>query len=250
MLTHTQAYGRHKNSNQNELDVVLLLCHAIPALKAYMKAVDAGNPKKIPDPDHFQVPQPHSRLKAIIPRYRKVIGRMLFIASFSYFEAYFKDVVAELFSFHGSATAWAENAKRRSAAAVVPAEASDFLAEPMKKAKQEKYRKHIHALEQDPKFQFPSERLAAFGVLKLEENLGDLRAVDIEMMATRALGVPVVADEWVEFQKLRDRRNNIAHGRADEVDLVEAIAASKHLGSLAKAIDTHVVQHLMLLECV
>src|SRR5262245_8434896 len=140
MMNHTDAYGRFRVAIQSEFDAILLFSHAIPALKAYMKAVDAGEPGKIPDPDHFEKPQPHSRLKNIIPRYRKVLGRMLFLSSFSYFEAYFKDMIREVIAFHGGKEKWQHVASKRSMASMIDSPEVGSLREPMKLRLRERYR--------------------------------------------------------------------------------------------------------------
>ena len=212
-----------------------------------MKAVEQGAAPKLPDPDHFQVPQPHARLKGIIPRYRKVLGRMLFLASFSYFEAYFNDVVAEVLAFHGGEDAWADTARHRTAAAQESPLARP-LREPKKPNYSAKYQKAIRAVQQERTFRFPSERLASFGVQRLAQDMKELRAVDIPLIARHALGLPAVADEWEKFQQFRDQRNEIAHGRADEVDLEAAIQAAQHLTTIIRRLDSHIVRHFMLLE--
>lgn len=73
----------------------------MPALNAYIKAVEKGSAQKIPNPDHFGQPGDHIRLKQIKESYKDSLGRFLLISTFSHFEAYIQDVVGEIFDFHG-----------------------------------------------------------------------------------------------------------------------------------------------------
>ncbi|EKO5201071.1 hypothetical protein P0J05_004152, partial [Vibrio vulnificus] len=58
MITNTKAFEVLKGQIQSTLDFSVLCCQAVPALNAYMKAVDKGAAKKLPDADHFQKSEP------------------------------------------------------------------------------------------------------------------------------------------------------------------------------------------------
>lgn len=249
MISNSKAYAELKRNHQNDAEFILLVCHAVPALNGYIKAVEGKSVPKLPDPDHFQEPQPTERLKALMPRYRKVAGRVMFLASFSYFEAYFMDLVDELVAFHGGMDEWTKTAAEKTRSRTsqkVPA--ARVLREPVKRSHLDKYQKAIKELSGNPGFRFPSELLATFGVFRLCRDSGEMRAKDIEEIATYALGIQIASERWTEFHKLRDQRNEIAHGRLKEMDLKNAINATKFLFALAKDIDRQTVDNFMLIE--
>jgi len=65
MLINTSSYLLLRSYIQESLDYAYLTCHAVPALNAYMKAVERVSSDKIPNPDHFGQPGDHNRLKEI-----------------------------------------------------------------------------------------------------------------------------------------------------------------------------------------
>ena len=101
MIDCSNAYKKLREQTQDSLDFILLCCHAVPALKGYIKAVKKGSADKLPDPDYFGGLADYERLMQSVPSYRKVLGRFLILSSFSYFEAYFSNVLKEIFEFHG-----------------------------------------------------------------------------------------------------------------------------------------------------
>lgn len=247
-MTHSKAYERLKQSHQYDIEIVILFCHAVPSLKAYMKAVEGGEAPKLPNPDHFQTPQPHTRIKSIIPRYKKVIGRMMFLATFSYFEAYIKSLLQEVVEFHGGKDLWAGATRRKLMSRHQDHPLAKGLREPKKGAAGSKYHSLINALTASQTFRFPSEHFAAYGILRLTDSIKEMRAADISKLVGEGLGVPITKEDWDEFEKYRDQRNEIAHGDPKEVDIKETINVAKKLFEIAKAIDQYVVKYLMVIE--
>jgi hypothetical protein len=249
MKTYSNAYRELKRNYQNDAEFLVLICHAVPALKAYMKYVEGTPNQKLPDPDHFQKPQPTARLKGLAMRYRKIAGRVMFLASFAYFEAYFIDLLKELIAFHGGIENWLTAAQERTARKKpAPDAAARRLREPAKHGQSQRYEGLIEELSQDVSFRFPSERFCAYGIHKLAQSVKDLKASQIAEVATFALGVSIPPERWQEYEQLRDQRNKIAHGRLTDMDLTEALNASRVLFELARQIDHHTVTTLMLLE--
>lgn len=252
MIENSESYKKLKAQIQDSIDFVLLSCHAVPALKGYMKAVDKGGAAKIPDPDIFACPADHSRLMEIAPRYRKMLGRFLILSSFSFFEAYITDVFTEIFDFQGEQDKFLERATLKRSQTISAADANveamiKKLREKPKKGKQKKYTA-AHEILSAKGYRFPTDLFATYGILRLQEQLKDLRAVQIPDIVQGALGLTMAQSDVEDFHRIRELRNNVAHGKVTEVDLSRAIDDNRLLRSLAVKIDAHVVKHFFVLE--
>ena len=253
MIDSTNAFKKLKEQIQESIDFVILCCHAVPALKGYIKAVDKGSAQKIPDPDYFGGSVQHKRLKAISPSYRKILGKFLILSSFSYFEAFVKDVMKEIFEFHSDANLLdLAIEKRDKTIALVSINASTEnnvrkLRERMIPSKVEKYVKINTELKSNG-YRFPSDHFSAYGILRLWEQIEEMRAVQIPKIIQEALGLSWTDDEITNFHRIRDLRNNIAHGVLKEVDLSAAIDDNRFLRNLAIKVDKHIVKHFFIIE--
>lgn len=254
MITNTKAFEVLKGQIQSTLDFSVLCCQAVPALNAYMKAVDKGAAKKLPDADHFQKSEPNfEQLKAYIPDYRKNLGKLLFINTFSYFEAYFKSLIKEVLDFHGEQDNFVNISLEKQSQHMEYAKDKDVrksankLREYKKKTEKLKYSKHIKQLEHTD-FRFPSELFATFGIMELGNNYRKLKASQIPHVAQWCFGVSLTEEEIETFSDLRELRNDVAHGVVTQLDFNKANQANRFLRQLAIKIDKHVVEHFLLIE--
>jgi hypothetical protein len=253
MIDSSDAYKKLKRQIQDSLDYVLLSCHAVPALKGYIKAVEKGSAHKIPNPDYFGTPTDYERLRQIVPSYRRILGRFLILSSFSYFEAYITDVLKEIFDFHGGEEVFSQMAIEKREAGFVMTTSQDVeelakkLREPPKKGKQEKYAK-LNAMLGSMDYMFPTDLFAVYGICELQKHLKEFRSYQIPDILHTALGVRM-SDGYVEnFHRIRNLRNDIAHGKVSEVNLRKAIEDNKFLRSLAVEIDSHIIKHFFVVE--
>lgn len=251
MISHTKAYVNLKLQNQESIDFALLTCQAVPALKAYMKAVKKGSAPKLPDPDHFEGEQDFDRFQAIIPNYRKKLGKLLAISFFSYFEAYVKEVIAELFDFHGGYSSLIERAtgKRNNffVGEVSKKKEANLLREYADKKKKQKYQKQIKDLENFG-YMFPSELFSVFGLIELEGQSSNFKSVEIPTLLSRCFGISFTEDEDKKFGQYRTLRNDIAHGNVKDVDLSNAFDVGEFFRTLALKIDKHLLQYFFIIE--
>ena len=253
MITNSNAFFILKQQIQSSIDFSVLCCHAVPALNAYIKAVENGVAKKLPDADHFKGDPNFEQLREYIPEYRRNLGKLMFINSFSYFEAYFKSLISEVLNFHGGKDAFVDRAQKRQHQHLVFAEnketrtAANKLREYAKPSHRLKYVKYTKEIEHTD-FRFPSELFAAFGIVELGTNYSDLKASQIPHVAKLCFGVELTESEISTFSSYRDLRNNVAHGKTLSIEFNEANSANKFLRALALKIDRHVVKHFLVVE--
>ncbi|MCB9683439.1 MAG: hypothetical protein H6735_00195 [Alphaproteobacteria bacterium] len=249
MLAHSNAYVTLRRNAQDTINFAVLTCHAVPALNAYMKAVEARAAPKLPDSDHFTVVQSHDKLRAFKSAYKKTLGRFVLLSSFSHFEAYVKDVGQEVCAFHGD---WAGSIRARNYESL--ASNSPEVERARKRLMERRkagYEQRYAGLQRDlllRNFRFPSDLIASFGISALMTRLGELRASGIPDLLRDAFMFDLTEDERKEFDRLRDLRNDVAHGNVQEVDLSVAMDGNAFLRDLAKRIDQHMVRHFMVLE--
>ena len=101
MIPHTKAFTVLKREAQQVFDFAIVVTHAVPALKKALKGFEPGD--VIPfQPDHFDArPIAIDKVKQNAKQYKALLSRYLFLSSFSFFEAYFRDVLNEIITFHG-----------------------------------------------------------------------------------------------------------------------------------------------------
>lgn len=255
MISNSKSFELLKGQIQSTLDFSVLCCQAIPALNAYMKAVEKGRADKLPDADHFKGEPNFEQLKGFIPEYRKNLGKLMFISSFSYFEAYFKALIEEVLNFHNGQTCFVELSLNRQAKHMhyaeqdAPKKSANKLREYAKKGKELKYAKHVKELD-NTYFRFPSELFSTFGIVELGNNYRDLKASQIPHVARWCFGVELTEDEIGQFSNLRDLRNRVAHGKVTQIEFNEANSANQFLRDLAIKIDKHVIKHFLIIETI
>lgn len=248
MRTYSTSYLILKEQVQHSINFVVLVCHAVPSLKGYMKAVEHDSAPKLPTTDHFLKSLPHTDLRLIATRYKKTLGRFLFLSSFAYFESYCKSLIEEIIEFHGGVTRF-EKAREPEPFLGANAEAKRRrLQEPRKAQKSAKYKK-IGAELRSLGYVFPSEVFAAFGALQLAAEVKEVRASKIPDLMERALGLVWTDTQKGNFSRLREYRNKIAHGDSTfEVELSEAMNYNNMLRKLAITIDQAAVRRFMIVE--
>lgn len=252
MITNTDAYLRLKEQAQENIDFALLVCHAVPALNAYMKAVDKKAAPALPKPDYFRPPQTHARLRALKASYRKLLGRTLLLSSFSCFEYYIKNSIQEILNFHGGKDHLVELLKGRNLASIksTNAELEKLRAIINKPRRARDRQRQIQAQTRlnELGFRFPSDLLAGYGARQFSIALSDLRAADIPAFLEEGLLFQMTDVQKETFGKLRTLRNGIAHGDKVVVELSDAVAANSFFRDLAKLVDAHLVRNFLVIE--
>lgn len=252
MIESSEAHKRLKDQIQDSFDFLVLCCHAVPALNAYIKAVKKGGADKLPDPDYFTEVERHERLQHITPGYKKVLGKFLMLSSFSYFEAYIFDLLKEIFKFHGGKEGFLELAKKKrdiifSSSDPKIEDMVRKLREKPKKGKKEKYAKLNRELSQTS-YKFPSDLFAVYAIDFIKGQLNNLKAAQIPQLLQDLLGFNMTDDDEKSFMKMIFQRNKIAHGENIQLELKEALATNEFLRNLAIRIDKHVIKHFFVIE--
>lgn len=254
MIPHTKAFKRLKDEAQAVFNFAIVVCYAVPSLKAMLKAVSPS--AELPfAPDHFDSrPISTDKVRAHTKEYKKVLSRYIFLSSFSFFEAYVLDLLKEIIEFHGQDELLRKHELIRNAALSSPdmEKARNKLREyrvPKNMGAYSSYGKRLAA----EGFVFPSAVLARRGLEQLiEMATGDyIKAVEIPNLIESVLQLPLdPKDERERFHGYRGMRNDIAHGRANAASfhLGMAIEANNFLRNLALKVDKHVVENLLLVE--
>ena len=99
MIPNTQSFIRLRKEQQNVLNFIVLICHAVPNLRKTIKGVNAEIPKYgIAKPFYFNQ-ESLDTLESYSRHYKINIAKYALISIFSFFESYFKSVVEELIEF-------------------------------------------------------------------------------------------------------------------------------------------------------
>jgi hypothetical protein len=85
--------------------------------------------------------------------------------------------------------------------------------------------------------------LANYGIKSLIEDAAKLKAVHIPDLLQSAFGVPLTPKDVEQFNKIREERNNVAHGSAGALDMRKVTAMSIFLRKLAFTTADHLSEH-------
>lgn len=254
MIPHTKAFKTLKDEAQRVFDFAIVVTYAVPALKAALKGLQPAAPLPF-TPDHFDpVRIPTDKVRFHAQEYKELLSRYIFLSSFSFFEAYFHDIIKEIIAFHTS-EAILERASLAPNLALTDKEAKKSkrkLQEYAVPGNRDGYISHGRKLAARG-FRFPSTLLSQYGLRRLLDLAqGDyIKAADIPGLAQDVLQLALEEKTEAEpFHNYRDIRNKIAHGRASAaaLHLAKAVEANNFLRNLALKIDRHVVEHYLLVE--
>ncbi|RYY76244.1 MAG: hypothetical protein EOO52_01625 [Gammaproteobacteria bacterium] len=253
MFSNTEAFLRLREQTQAVLDFTVLISNSVPLLKMTMKNIDKSVVgAKLANPDYFKGDQNLDQLKSFAVKYKENLSKYILLSNFSYFEVYVVDAIEEMFNFHGGTDQLIEDARKRCQKHVNPSDQSIIknrskLQDSYKNKNKEKYQKYTRLLQAN-NFKFPSELLSAYGVQKLSENLSNLKSVGIPELLIDGLHFPITDNEVVEFHKIRDIRNSIAHGKRKTFDVPSAMKHNNFLRGLSVRLDQHLVKNYFVIE--
>lgn len=176
------------------------------------------------------------------------------LSTFSFFEAYIKDVLNEMLAFHGGAEALSQQASAREAAFIAsqPDGTDPRLRKLRKPAPTDAMRrfserKLIERLGQSG-YRFPSELLAPFGVRTLARQLLNLKASAIPAILIEGLHVPLDRRHVDAFDQIRVARNKAAHGKPTTLRLFEVSAMNDVLREIATSTEDHLIKYFFVRE--
>jgi hypothetical protein len=257
MIHHTNAYLVLRTETQKTIDFVVLICHGMPALKAYMKAVEHEKAPKLPTPDYFESLRSHGELRKYITEYKKTLGNFVVLTCWAYFETYIKSVAQEIIDFHGFSSksqtiSWLDSTTSLNRRSMLNADhdtqaTKKLLREPFKKAQQQRYSKHHKHLQQHG-YRYPRDLLSSLGIQSIEQRLRVFRAAHIPDLLKDAFLFDLSEADNAELSRIRGIRNNIAHGQAGAVDLSAALRINEFLRNTAVSVDNHLCEHFMVIE--
>lgn len=254
MIPHTKSFKRLKDEIQTVLDFAIVVSYAVPSLKIVLGQLGENDPLPF-SPDHFDSrPIPTKKVRSNLAGYKEALSRHIFLSSFSYFEAYFVDVLKEVIDFHTKEHLFLKHSlsKNKLINDKDSLRSIKKLREYPVSANKDSYLNNGRKLAASG-FVFPSSVLARHGLMKLVEDAKSekIKSVDIPSLVESVFQLeldPVV--EKKKFDDFRKMRNSIAHGRPKKASLhlAKAIEANNFLRNLALKIDSHVVHNLLLVE--
>lgn len=253
MYPNTKAFNRLREQTQAVLDFTVLISNAVPLLKMTIKQIERGDAKvQLAKADYFKGEQNQRLLKESASEYKSNLSKYVLLSNFSYFEAYVSDATNEIFEFHGGIEKMIKAARERCKQHVNPEDESIInsrrkLQDSYTASKDQKYIKHTNQLLK-LNYKFPSELLSSYGIIKLNEELKNLKSKGIPSLLVDGLHFPMSKTEVDEFHRIRDIRNRIAHGKRKSYDMPNAMKCNRFLRELAVRVDSHIVNNYFIIE--
>jgi hypothetical protein len=251
----TDSYRILKKQNEDLFNFVVTICYAVPFLKKGMNTMKQDDPlSSLIKADHFRHDvRKISEIKKVgTSKYKTNLAAYIILSSFSFFEAYFIDVLQEIVDFHGGKDSFINLAKSRSRNFMLKS-TSDIvehkakLQEPIKPSKIAKYKKHSKELAKLG-YRFPTELFAPYGVFHLLENLNNLKAYKVPQILKDGLIMDLDSATIETYNSIREIRNRIAHGKKGRLTLKKALEINSFLHDLATKIDQHLIANFFIIE--
>lgn len=257
MIDTTKAYARLKAQAEEILSFAVVICYAVPSLKAQVSAIKKGviGPN-LPKPDYFIGDStPPDGVQQRAREYKQKLARYIIISSFSFFEAYIEGAIRELIEFHGGDEKFVKTAElsgRKFLSSMSPEMQKNKrkLQEPIKPGKSLKYAKHTREL-LNAGYRFPSELLSSYGVRAIIQKLGNLKSADIPDLIRHGFHLRLDDKTVARFHEIRNARNEIAHGnlgKRKNLSLKDALSMNSDLRDIAVQFDKHLIDHFFVLE--
>jgi len=247
----SKAHERHKLAVQQAYDFAATVCYAVPHLAAHITAVDAG--QAVLQPPHYFAPQNTTKfLRDNITIFEERLASYMLLSLFSFFEAFVKDIVQEMFDFHGGTEMLLTLAAKRDQALSAVGQSHDVQVAKSKltknkQGKHQKYQKYSKVL-LDAGFRFPTERLSSYGVRMLIERHKNLKAHAIPDLLVHGFAMHMSAAEKTQFESIREKRNKVAHGRHQKIDLAYIRTVNDFFRGMTFRINTHIMEHFFVVE--
>lgn len=254
MIPHTQSFSRLKNEVQNVMNFAIVVSYAVPCLKYTLKKMPMEQPPLF-KPDHFDSrPIKTEKVLHDTEVYKETLSRHIVLSSFSYFEAYFHDVLQEILDFHGKdllmGVSTLTTAMKDTDDPTIE-KARKKLSEYPKKSNLDKYKNNQAKLVKSGQL-MPSSLLAQYGYNLLTELIEKdyIPASRIPELSKSILQLKLDEQETEHLHGYRGIRNKIAHGRITEGSLFvkKAIEMNNFFRNLALKIDRHVIKHFLIVE--
>jgi hypothetical protein len=250
---HIQAYLRFKEQSEQLVGFAVLVSYAVPELVNELNA-PAPRPGAIRRSDFYHksnVFNPTELLRTA-STYEQELASYVLLSSFSFFEAFVSGAIEELIAFHGGAATFQKRGAKRLHQRLTidhkPFRATIAKLRTTEKGNaMDRYRTASQALA-SKNFRFPGELLANYGIKSLIEDTAKLKAVHIPDLLQSAFGVPLTPKDAEQFHKIREERNNVAHGSAGALDMRKVTAMSIFLRKLAVKTADHLSGHFFVIE--
>ena len=256
MVPHTQSYLAFKSESERLTNLVVLFSYSVPALMRVLSspAASALVPVK---PDNF----PHDKttgptLTSRALGYDQDLARITVLSVYSYFEAYVRGALKEIYDRQGGPDAFVALAERRvcrhwSHASGEVAEAKRKLQDADKKGKSNKYLKYSKVLA-DAGFAFPPDYWPCMVLGSWQRSLSPRAEINPRRgnpdLLSDSLLLNVGPGERQMFGEIRALRNRIAHGSIPVLGMHAAVKKTAALRAWAARIDAHIGKHFLVLQ--
>ena len=230
----------------------MLFRMAVPCLKYTLKQMDPEKPPEF-KPDHFDSrPIKTEKVLHDTKEYKEALSRHIVLSSFSYFEAYFHDVLSEILEFHGKDLLFnISSISTDIGDSGIVEKARKKLSEYPKKSNLDCYKSNKEKLLKCGEA-LPSALLAQYGYRKLIELIEGnyIPAAKIPELSNSILQLKFDDSEEELLYGYKEIRNKIAHGRISDGTLYvkKAIEMNNFFRNLALKIDKHVLKYFLLVE--
>lgn len=268
MIDQTNSFKRLKKETQQILDFAILVCYSVPGLKKLIKAKENSIKgfANFHKSDYFKENVDIERLKSVSRNYKPNLSKYILISAFSFFEAYFKNLISELIEFHGGEEEFLSQSIKRRKNAFANND-PEFLKHKSKlqttykKKNWQRYEKYQNQLDEVNGFRYGCELLATYGIKKLIETIKgqNFKSVIIPEILEIAFGLPLhdkinqhsdllEKDLKETFHIIRDWRNSIGHGSANDIGIEKVMDMIRFLRFFSLKIDRHLIDHFFVIE--
>ncbi len=250
-ITKTKAQQGHAKAVQDAFNFSVLTCYAIETLRMHLDNVEAGTATLV-NPYYYSRQNTVSDLKKQVSEFETNLASSTLLSVFSFFEAYVKAIVDEFIEFQGGIDSMIVRAESRDEMFIsnITDEMSIQrykLRTRKKHGHEERYRKFTKLL-QEQGYRFPTESFSSYGIRRLDDDLSRLKAYAIPDFLIAAFHVPLDPKDVKYYHKVREMRNQIAHGHSVKVSLKELSKINDLFRRWSLLINEHLLANYFIIE--
>jgi len=253
MVRNSNSYFIFKKQTEDLLNFIVTVFYGVSSLRKTIKDLDSSEDIVTPRPEFFvhDKTKPKS-LYRLSYGYKSKIGAYGLLSLFSFFEAYVKSILDEIITFQGGLDDFIKISDKK--AKKFMEKSSEEINEYKKKLQRDYDPKRrsdyvYYAVKlSDEKYVFPSQLFSSYGIRRYSQDIKRLQTKDIPKILQDALHMEIQNSTIEDYRKIKDIRNEIAHGRRSEYSIKQVMEFHTFLKEFAKTIDNHITENYFIYE--
>ena len=250
-IVKTKSQQMHAKAVQDAFDFSVLTCYAIETLRIHLDKVEEGK-ETLVKPYYYSRQNTVPNLKKQVGEFEETLASYMLLSVFSFFETFVKAIVEEFIDFQGGIDSMVARAEKRDKMFILNITKEMSIQRYKLRTKkqyghEERYKKFTKLLQQQG-YRFPTETFSSYGIKRLEDDLSRIKAYSIPDFLINAFHIPLDPKDVKYYHKIRELRNQVAHGKSIKVNLKEISKINDLFRRWTLLINEHMLANHFIIE--